>query len=764
MLDRRSCWLISSSVRGASGSHCLVLLPPPLYSFFFRSPSCHSMSTSPSPPFSVLTLGIRCLLRPNVGFRSNFVLDFSHSLVCQTHERYLPNCTTQWTMSNMVSMIKRNAAVNADGFGVGWYNLEVDPEPCIFTSIAPAEHNVNLARLCKKIQSHLIFGHVRAASLGSPVNDTNCHPFQFGRFLWMHNGCVANWSAVKRPITALLSACSFSYISGTTDSEIAGALFVDQLPGHNPHVEHSTQDLIDAMNLTIQILTQFVHALHVPGSGDSLVSSLNFAVSDGKTVVATRFRDSPSEEPPSLYYCKVTHMEMVANEMEIQHDPNVAPRGVVIASEPLTYQSENWTLIPKNHMIVVTNGTEVQLLPITLTSEMIHSKWISEAEAANHQSLHLGASDLNKFFGTACCSCAQKIKAPCSSLTTELGVKLNNSQGSISAPSSPPVAPHFSPNTKSAMILESPIMTGALRALLASATPSQLREILESNLLPASAPTTSTTTCSITSLAASKIIPISVAAGEASLASSGSSTVSQLLSHSTSSSSFFPLSSSMSSGSLSSSAAAVVVPGESVFNYVTVSQSLSPSSSSSRLQHSSNSVGYSSPTSNCSNSTTAVSVAHVAPNSAPSIYGKAKPNCNGGNGAISVINSSNNSSIINNITVASTAAPTTHATTLSPSTSVTTTAGLPTLTYAPPFMHRGDSPAVLQSDGSHLAGSGTFPLPVFTSLGHSMAMMLTPTKPSSTSTSQLHRSASSVSSGSSYYTPSAAPSSLGPAS
>lgn len=372
----------------------------------------------------------------------------------------------------MVSMIKRNAAVNADGFGVGWYNLEVDPEPCIFTSIAPAEHNVNLARLSKKIQSHLIFGHVRAASPGSPVNDTNCHPFQFGRYLWMHNGCIAHWTSVKRPISALLSPCSFAHISGTTDSEVAGALFVDQLPGHSPNREHTTQEIVEAMRRTIHIITQSVRSLKLPFSGEADYSSLNFAVSDGKTVVATRYRDSPTEEPPSLYYCMVTRMEMVASEMEILHDPNMPPKGVVIASEPLTYQSENWTLIPKNHMLVVSNGTEVQLLPIMDTTEFVTSRWIQDIEEAQDAPLCVSTMALNQFFATECC--AHK-ETPCSGAR-----KIVPS----STPTSPRMTAIRSPSDKSALILESPVMTGALRALLASATPSQLREILESNLLP----------------------------------------------------------------------------------------------------------------------------------------------------------------------------------------------------------------------------------------------------------------------------------------
>lgn len=396
-----------------------------------------------------------------------------HSLVCQTHERFLPNCTTQWTMANMVSMIKRNSAVNSDGLGIGWYNpdmMEVDPEPCIFTSIAPAEHNVNLLRLSKKVQSHLIFGHVRAASPGSMVNDTNCHPFQFGRFMFMHNGCIANYLNVKRPLLSILSQCSYSYICGTTDSEVAGALFIDQLPNHDANAKHSPQDIVAAMKRTIHIITQLVHASHIPGTPFPTASSLNFAVSDGETVVATRFRDSPSEEPPSLYYCTVSKMEMIANEMEIHRDDSAPPKGIVISSEPLTYQSENWTLLPKNHLICVTKDLNFTLEHIEDAPEQQVPLWMEESELPYTLRHFLSPSDMNAFFSIPCCP--ERVPPVLPSLS-----------GSTSAPASPPTRP-FSPVSKNTMILESPVMSAALRALLASASPAQLREILESNLIP----------------------------------------------------------------------------------------------------------------------------------------------------------------------------------------------------------------------------------------------------------------------------------------
>lgn len=181
-------------------------------------------------------------------------------------------------------------------------------------SVNPAEHNRNLQRLASKIHSNLIFAHVRAASPGSPVVETNCHPFQFGRFMFMHNGGVANFSKIKRQLLARLSMSSYSLINGTTDSEHAAALFIDCLPGQNMHGDFTADQIKEALRQTVAVLVHLSSEVEEPEPGSSstttsaerhrhIASSLNFAVSDGRTVVATRFRDHPEEHPPSLYIC-----------------------------------------------------------------------------------------------------------------------------------------------------------------------------------------------------------------------------------------------------------------------------------------------------------------------------------------------------------------------------------------------------------------------------------------------------------------------------
>ena len=86
---------------------------------------------------------------------------------------------------------------NGDGFGIGWYG--VGDTPGVFHSVEPAWNDRNLQELAAHIESPLVFAHIRASS-GTPVQQTNCHPFRHGGWLWMHNGLVHDFHDVKRDL------------------------------------------------------------------------------------------------------------------------------------------------------------------------------------------------------------------------------------------------------------------------------------------------------------------------------------------------------------------------------------------------------------------------------------------------------------------------------------------------------------------------------------------------------------------------------------
>ena len=106
---------------------------------------------------------------------------------------------------------------NGDGFGVGWYGAQ--GAPAVFKSVEPAWNDRNLREVAGHISSGQVFAHIRA-STGSPVQQTNSHPFRHGQWLWMHNGLIRDLNAVKRDLVLEIDPALYPEIEGTTDSEI----------------------------------------------------------------------------------------------------------------------------------------------------------------------------------------------------------------------------------------------------------------------------------------------------------------------------------------------------------------------------------------------------------------------------------------------------------------------------------------------------------------------------------------------------------------
>ena len=106
---------------------------------------------------------------------------------------------------------------NGDGFGVGWYGA--GDGPAMFRSVEPAWNDANLRELAAHVTSPLFFAHIRASS-GTAVQQTNCHPFRHGRWLFMHNGLINDFHAVKRDLVLDVDPSLYPSIEGQTDSEV----------------------------------------------------------------------------------------------------------------------------------------------------------------------------------------------------------------------------------------------------------------------------------------------------------------------------------------------------------------------------------------------------------------------------------------------------------------------------------------------------------------------------------------------------------------
>ncbi|KAJ7357323.1 N-terminal nucleophile aminohydrolase [Mycena albidolilacea] len=258
--------------------------------------------------------------------------------------------------------LDRRRPMNGDGFGVGWYDSvfdeELGPQPCIFTSVTPAWNNINLTRLAEKIKSPLVFGHVRATTAGSLSLD-NCHPFVHGKLMFMHNGGIAEWERIKRILQKDLPDVAFNMVQGNTDSEWAFALFLSKLP--DPNARTFTPEILRrAMLETIASLNDFAEAV-----GVTEPSLMNFCVTDGDTVVATRYISSDKDEAASLWFSSGTTFSEDAEGGHYRMSKADKRENIImVASEPLTFERADWMEIKTNTLVVITPRFNLLQIPI----------------------------------------------------------------------------------------------------------------------------------------------------------------------------------------------------------------------------------------------------------------------------------------------------------------------------------------------------------------------------------------------------------------
>jgi glutamine amidotransferase len=218
--------------------------------------------------------------------------------------------------------LESTASTNGDGFGMGWYGEHA--EPGLYREVRPAWSDENLRYLCRHIRSPLYFAHVRA-STGTPITRPNCHPFACGRWLFMHNGLIGNWSRLRRKVEALIPDDFYGSRIGTTDSE---AVFLAILGAG------ADKDPVGATTRTLAALTDMLE----PNEPLRFTAAL----ANGRDLYA--FRYSAHDNANTLYYRE-------------------SGENIVVVSEPLDADRSHWKPVPPSHMIVAQAGKPVTLAP-----------------------------------------------------------------------------------------------------------------------------------------------------------------------------------------------------------------------------------------------------------------------------------------------------------------------------------------------------------------------------------------------------------------
>lgn len=231
------------------------------------------------------------------------------------------------------------AIPNGDGTGLGWY--EHRREPALFRSITPAWGDDNLLELATEIRTGLFLAHVRAGT-GTPVQKTNCHPFRYRNWIFVHNGYVADYERLRRELLLAVHPDLFKNIAGSTDSELLFHLAL-------------TFGLLDDPIAGIARMAGFVEATAAAAGVRKPAVQMTVGLSDGTQLYAARYASGPevntlfvSEDPESV-------RALYPERERVGHFSNDAR---VVVSEPLDELPGLWREVAPGTALIV--GAQVQ--------------------------------------------------------------------------------------------------------------------------------------------------------------------------------------------------------------------------------------------------------------------------------------------------------------------------------------------------------------------------------------------------------------------
>jgi predicted glutamine amidotransferase len=222
---------------------------------------------------------------------------------------------------------------NGDGFGLGWYGRR--EVPALFHSDAPAWGDRNLATLSAEVCTPMFLAHVRAAT-GTPVQETNCHPFSAGRWMFVHNGYVADHARLRRDLVLAVRPDLFGSILGTTDSEVLFLLAI-------------TFGLLEDPLPALERMAGFVESV-AAASGVADPLQMTLGLTDGARLYAVRY--ASGGEPNTLYSsADVETLRLLYPERE--RFAHFSPGARVVVSEPLVALPGAWHEVPAGSALVV---------------------------------------------------------------------------------------------------------------------------------------------------------------------------------------------------------------------------------------------------------------------------------------------------------------------------------------------------------------------------------------------------------------------------
>lgn len=169
-----------------------------------------------------------------------------------------------------------------DGWGVAYYVRDV---PHVIKSVHTAVEDSLFTRVSGVVSAQTVLAHLRKATTGR-ISQLNCHPFQYGHWIFAHNGQIPDFAAHRDALLARIAPALRGFVLGDTDSEV---LFYMLLSAMQARMDLFESDpplgaMVAAIEHVVEVIHQICGQICYDSSGkDDLY--LSFLLTNGQVML-----------------------------------------------------------------------------------------------------------------------------------------------------------------------------------------------------------------------------------------------------------------------------------------------------------------------------------------------------------------------------------------------------------------------------------------------------------------------------------------------
>lgn len=240
---------------------------------------------------------------------------------------------------------------HSDGWGIAFYH---GSRPEVEKRASAAYRDLHFSGTAERIYARTVIAHVRQATVGTPRVE-NSHPFDFGHWVFAHNGTVTGFDVLKdemeRETLPKLQATRY----GETDSEQFFLWLLSRLKETGVEVSQAVSDVTRAGEVIAESISELSRRCRAADPESQ--PKLNIVLTNGATMFATRWNNS-------LHY--VVRRGLMDCEIcgvpHVHHEVGNDYRAIVVASEPIS--DEAWERIPNHSVMTIDSNIHMRLSPI----------------------------------------------------------------------------------------------------------------------------------------------------------------------------------------------------------------------------------------------------------------------------------------------------------------------------------------------------------------------------------------------------------------